>query len=301
MPKDGALLLKEEIKIDKKLLAFWKSKNIPTESLAQWQETAKRIRISKIVYQSNGHRVFGFLCEPVRSKGKLPCIIWNRGGSGEFGAIKLGTAFGSLAAIADWGYVVIASQYSGNGGSEGSDDLGGAKTLNDVLNLKKVLEQVKRADLSRIGMYGASRGGMMTYLALAKVKWIKAAVTVAGLADLNLQVKTRRDMVEHYAHFGLKKKDYKVRSAVEWADKFCKKTPLLMMHGTGDWRVTVQESLKLSSKLYEAKVPYRLVVFEGADHSITEFRKERREMTREWFDRYLRNNASMPNLRPHGE
>ncbi|HVM90902.1 MAG TPA: prolyl oligopeptidase family serine peptidase, partial [Verrucomicrobiae bacterium] len=86
----------------------------------------------------------------------------------------------------------------------------------------------------------------------------------------------------------------------EWAHKFCKKTPVLMMHGTADWRVTVKESLNLSGKLYEAKIPHRLVVFEGADHSITEFRAERRAMTREWFDRFVRDGAPLPNLRPHG-
>ena len=45
-------------------------------------------------------------------------------------------------------------------------------------------------------MYGASRGGLMTYLCLARVKWIKA-VTVAGLADFSGR-KAPSEMVEHF-------------------------------------------------------------------------------------------------------
>ncbi|HVM90415.1 MAG TPA: CocE/NonD family hydrolase, partial [Verrucomicrobiae bacterium] len=202
MPKDGTLLEKTEIKITKELLDIWKAKKVSPEEIKRWTANAKEVILYKIVYQSNGHRVNGFLCEPRHGKGKLPCIIWNRGGSGDFGVIKIGTVFGSLAMMAEWGYVIVASQYSGNGGSEGEDDLGGEETLNDVLNLKKVLEQNGKADISRIGMFGVSRGGMMTYLALAKVKWIKAAVTVAGLADLSVQMKKRKEMVKTYAHFG---------------------------------------------------------------------------------------------------
>ena len=255
-----------------------------------------------IRYQSNGHIVNGFLAMPKDADGKkLPCIIFNRGGSGDFGAISTEMAIRSLGGMASWGYVVIASQYSGNAGSEGKDDLGGEITLNDVLNLKKVLGQIKEADTSRIGMFGVSRGGMMTYRALAKVKWIKAAVTVAGLADLKQQLRDRPDMMKTYAQFGLKKNDFKSRSAVEWSEKFYKKAPILMMHGTADWRVSVKESLALSAKLFEAKVPHRLVVFEGGDHGLTEHREERRRLTREWLDRYVRDGVALPNLKLHGE
>jgi dipeptidyl aminopeptidase/acylaminoacyl peptidase len=274
MPKDGALLSKDRIK--------------GTDVFA-------------ISYQSNGHRVNGFLALP-KGKGKHPCIIFNRGGANAHFALTEEKAVRWLGGMVAWGYVVIASNYSGAGGSEGEDDLGGKVTLNDVLNLKKVLEQVKEADTSRIGMYGASRGGMMTYLALAKVKWIKAAVASAGLADLKRNARARPKMKKLYGEIHIRTpKDYFDRSAVQWPEKFHKKTPVLLMHGTADWRVPVLDSLDLARGLYESKVPYRLVIFEGADHSISEHRDTRNQMVREWFDRFVKNGEALPNLKLHGE
>ena len=88
-----------------------------------------------------------------------------------------------LSEISSKGYVIIASQYRGNDGGEGQEEFGG-KDVNDVLNLIPLLSQVPSADTWRIGMYGWSRGGLMTYIALAKTTKIKAAVVGSGVTDL---------------------------------------------------------------------------------------------------------------------
>lgn len=300
MPKAGTLLEKVEIKLDASMKQGLSEFNAPAD-MKRIEDINKRVRISRIVYWSGGHKVRGFMAEPRNAKGKLPCIIWNRGGSGDFGSIKLTHAFRWMGNMADWGYIVIATQYSGCGGSEGKEDWGGPVTMADVLNLKLILEKTPKADTKRIGMYGASRGGMMTYRSLTMVKWIKAAVTVAGLADAARMLKLRPDMVKIFKFYGLTKKDLALRSALAWPQKFSKKTPLLMLHGTGDWRVSYLDSLELSQKLYENKVPHKFIGFEGADHSISEHRDERNRATREWFDRYLRDGAPLPELKLHGE
>lgn len=300
MPKAGTLLEKVEIKLDAELKKGLSKFNDPAH-MRLIIDVAKRVRLFSIIYWSNGYKVKGFMAEPRHLKGKVPCIIWNRGGSGDFGSIKIGPAFRWLGRMADWGYIVIASQYSGNAGSEGKEDLGGPKTIADVLNLKFILEKTPHADTDRIGMYGASRGGMMTYRCLALVKWIKGAVTVAGVTDSMRQIRLRPEMVKHFKRYGLTKQDLKMRSAVEWPEKFHKKTPLLMMHGTADWRVSYLDSLDLSRLLYEEKVPHRLMSFEGGDHSIYEHAEERNRATREWFDRYVRDSTPMPDLKLHGE
>ncbi len=53
-----------------------------------------------------------------KKKGNYPCIIYNRGGNKEFGSLKIADGAITLGEIAKKGYVVIASQYRGNGGSE---------------------------------------------------------------------------------------------------------------------------------------------------------------------------------------
>ena len=90
------------------------------------------------------------------------------------------------------------------------------------------------------------------------------------------------------------------RSAVKWVDKFPKNVPILMMHGNADWRVKSSQSLKLALKFDEARIPYRLIIFEGADHGLREFRKEFYSNMINWFDKYLKNQHKYPNMDYHG-
>ncbi len=264
------------------------------------KKNARKLFVYKIIYRSQGHKVVGFIIEPHQGE-NLPCVIYNRGGSGEFGALKIGPLFTKLPAqLASQGYIVIASQYSGNAGSEGKDEKGGLD-IEDVLNLQKILKKYSRANANKIGMYGGSRGGMMTYLSLAKVSWIKAAVTVGAPTDFIREEKLRPKMKQlNKEMFGGAIKKLKKRSAIFWPHLFYKKTPLLIMHGGSDWRVSPLDSIELAQKLYENKVPCRFVLFEGADHGLTEYRDESTKMTLSWFERFLKNNEPLPNLNLHG-
>ena len=280
---------------------------IGTPRATDAQKNEKQVNVFVYQYESNGHLVSGFLIEPKLKKGeseRLPVIFFNRGGNRDFGIVRIGSFFLALAEMARWGYIVIGSQYSGNVLSEGVDQFGGEE-LADIENLYPILKKLSRADTKRIGMYGGSRGGMMTYLMLKKVPWIRAAVTVAGVANLSRNKKLRPEMKKQYRETVGTGTNFeaalKARSAVYWADKFPKSVPLLMMHGSGDWRVSPLDSIDLSQKLYEQKVPFRFVLFEGGDHSLTEFRKERMSLTKEWFDTYVMRREKLPNLKPHGD
>src|SRR5262249_10126911 len=79
-------------------------------------ENDRNIFVYRIVYKSQGHRVVGYIVEPKKGN-KLPNVIWNRGGSNDYGAITLGQLFTSIAEFAKNGYITITTQYSGNGGS----------------------------------------------------------------------------------------------------------------------------------------------------------------------------------------
>jgi dipeptidyl aminopeptidase/acylaminoacyl peptidase len=257
----------------------------------------------RITYGSDGLRIGGFLVKP-KAPGEHPCVIFNRGGNRDFSAIGDRVLVNLLCRIASWGYVVVASQYRGHGDNEGRDEFGG-RDLDDVLNLIPLLEAEPGADASRIGMYGGSRGGMMTYLALARCHRIRAAVVRSGVADL-LDMRRRPDMEEVFRELvpGYAQGDVDAlaaRSAVQWYDRLCKRTPILILHGSADWRVDPGSALRLAEGLLKARHPFRLVLFEGSDHLLTEHVAERDRLTREWFDRFVRDRAPLPDLDPHGD
>lgn len=293
--------IKMVVEIERVLITREYKDFLGPELSAQIVKHARKIFVYKILYRSQGHKVVGYIVEP-REGRKLPCIIYNRGGSGDFGAIKRWDLFDGIPAqLALNGYIVIASQYSGNAGSEGKDELGGSD-IADVLNLKKILDAYGRADTKRLGMYGASRGGMMTYLALKKVRWVRAAVTVGGSSDIFREEKLRPKLKAlNKKMFGGSASEKKNRSALYWPEKFPKKTPLLIMHGGADWRVSPLDSIQLTEKLLAAHVPCRLMIFEGADHSLSEYAQESFNTTLSWFERFVKHGEKLPDTKLHGK
>lgn len=258
----------------------------------------------EITYMSDGLRIKGFRVAP-RGDGPFPCVIVNRGGNRDFSAIGPLVVVNLLCRIASWGYLVVASQYRGGGGSEGKDEFGGAD-MADVMNLFSLLDRDPAADPDRIGMYGGSRGGMMTYLALARTDRVRAAVIRCGVSDLTNWTEDRKDMEAVYRDlipgFGTDSENaLKIRSAVHWPEKLCRTTPILIMQGAADWRVNPLSALRMGEALFRERHPFRLVMIEGADHAMTECIPERNRLTRDWFDRFVMRKEAPPSTEPHGD
>ena len=261
------------------------------------------LEIIELTYLSDGLKVNAFVIQP-KAIGAYPCIIFNRGGNREFGAWNVSGVLRVLSKIAKEGYVVIASQYRGNGGGEGMEEFGGLD-VNDVVILPKVLAELKKADTSRLGMYGWSRGGMMTYMAITKMINIKAIVVGGGVTDHIELLKDRPKMESVYAELVPDYETRKIeeltkRSAVNWADQLPKETPILLMHGGSDWRVKPSQSLRLALKLEEFQVPYRLIIYEGEDHGISNHQMEVNHEAMSWFERFVKNREALPNTDSQG-
>jgi dipeptidyl aminopeptidase/acylaminoacyl peptidase len=280
---------------------FQKLKNLDPEVA----NSLNRIDLKAITYLSDGLKVKGYLAMP-KSGANFPCVIYNRGGSIQpVAKLTDVQAAYKLGRLASYGYLAIASQYRGAAGEEGKDEMGGAD-VSDVLNLLPLLESVPQADATRIGMYGRSRGGMMTYLALTKSDRITAAIVDAGMADLLDSSRRRPEMEEMFSmlipnYASNKEAALTARSAVRWPEKLNKKTPILLLHGSADWRVHPTQALTMATKLYECKHPARFVFFEGGDHGLHEHRDEVNRLVKDWLDRYVRDKRPWPSLEPHGE
>ena len=256
-------------------------------------EALEKSAVEKITYLSDGLKVSGYMAYPKDDSQSYPCLVWCRGGIGNAGAIDRFTACGIFGQLASWGYCVFASQYRGNDGGEGHDDFGG-DDLNDVLNLIPLADEIPQANKDVWGIEGWSRGGMMTYLTLTKTNIFKAAIVLGGIANLRCNSDESKFMRRLYEQTLGKYEDTEfksrceTRSIVNFADKLPKTTSLLIIHGNADERVLPHDSIDLSYKLLDLKVPFRLVMLEGGDHFLKSHRKEVDEIRKNWFEKYLK-------------
>jgi dipeptidyl aminopeptidase/acylaminoacyl peptidase len=258
--------------------------------LKGWGEAvADGIELNRIVYNSEGIPVKGYIAKPVNITGKLPLIIWNRGGDEKNGLLDDFLAFGILGEIASWGYIVAASMY------RDADEFGGAD-VNDVINLMNLASGIKDSDGINIGMEGWSRGGMMTYLALTKTDKVKCAITVAGLANLkrnflinNYLDKKFEELFPEKSGFD-REKEIRKRSAVDIFRDINTSTSLLMMHGTADDKVSFEDSLELYEQLnsVSASAKYEIEIIEDGDHYLSRHKQFVSEKRRKWYGKYLK-------------
>jgi dipeptidyl aminopeptidase/acylaminoacyl peptidase len=262
----------------------------------------------RVVYESDGLRIVGFLAYPKAapdSAARLPCVLWNRGGNRDFGANTPENFQSRAKHITDWGYVLFASNYRGSQGSEGKDEFGG-RDVDDVTNAIRIFDQIAFADRDRIGMWGHSRGGMMTYLALTKTDRIRAAVIGAGSADLERWISLRPEMETEVAAQTIpdwtteRTQVIAARSAVRFVDRLPRNVPILLVHGTADWRVDPRDSMDMAQSLLATRRPFRLLLIDGADHLISERRDDYFLAARDWLHRFVRDRAPLPELQPHG-
>ncbi|MBI3257910.1 MAG: S9 family peptidase [Ignavibacteriae bacterium] len=260
------------------------------------------VQMYAITYMSNGLKIKGFLALPATHEAKLPCLVFNRGGTGERGALTSLSAFAYAGLYASWGYVVVASNYRGTAGSEGVEEWGGAD-VDDAMNALELLRGLPYADTERIGIIAGSRGGMMALQMLTKTDIFKAAVTVGAPTALNNSLKNNyiyKTFAKYIPQGANPDEESLKRSASAWAEKLCKTTPLLVLHGTGDRRVDPDHAYQLGMALQHTLHPYKLIMYENADHILAGRREESNMEIRNWVDSYVKKRASLPKVGAHG-
>lgn len=238
-----------------------------------------------ITYDCDSLIVNGIIVEP-KKDGKYPVVIFNRGGNRDFAPLTIATMIMYTSKLAEQGYVIIGSNY------REKDEFGGAE-INDVLILTETVKEIEKADTSCIGMFGWSRGGMMTYLALQKSDKIKTAIIGNGPTDLFGTISDRPEMEANVLaecvpnYYENKESELKKRSVIYWADELYKKSSLLILCGTNDNRVNPKQADKVAIKLTEIEYDFELKKFE-TDHYFTEYKNELNQLVIDWFDKRLK-------------
>ena len=249
-------------------------------------------------YPVEGILINGFVIKPKKSSQNLPVLIYNRGGNGNFGSVRFGTMLRNLFPVANEGFVIIGSQYRGSltkpeANSDGfADDEFGGSDIKDVTALLGYIANIKGADPLRVGMFGASRGGMQTFLALKQSPYIKAVASISGLTDLSALLDQRPEMERVYQlripdYINNKHEALNQRSVLNWVDELPNNVPILLIHGENDKRVPAQQAIKLAEALEKIERPHKLVLYPGDNHFLRDNRLRAQQEIVSWFKTYL--------------
>jgi dipeptidyl aminopeptidase/acylaminoacyl peptidase len=249
-----------------------------------------QMEIFEIKYLSDGLKVKGFLLRPARiaEDKKYPVIIYNRPGIGDSHKIDEKT-LKYLSFLPIYNYVVAATQYRGNDGSEGSESYLD-KDVNDVLNILELVKSLPYVDTKRIGILGFSRGAAVTYLLLKQSIGIKAACVMGcstDFIDAYYCLPHYQPLLEAMFHGTPEtaKEEYTSRSPLYWPEKI--DVPLLIIQGSDDHHVPVHQVYRLADKLKALDKVHELVVYPEGDHELDKVGEDREWRILEWFGKYL--------------
>ncbi|MCL2421889.1 MAG: prolyl oligopeptidase family serine peptidase [Defluviitaleaceae bacterium] len=223
--------------------------------------------IYRIRYASDGYEVIGYVAAPDDFlEYEYPILVVNRGGNRTFGMLSPE----ALINFALRGYIVLASQYRGVAGGTGMEQFGG-DDINDVLRLIDISENFMFAQQGGVYMFGASRGGMMTYIASRMDNRIVAATVWAAISNA-FDSFNEREQAMQSVYIDLiggtpeeLPEEFERRSAVFWADEI--NVPLLIGHGgDADWRVLTHHAINMAEALERYGKPHRLIIYPDAGH-----------------------------------
>ena len=172
--------------------------------------------------------------------------------------------------LAQKGYIVVCVDNRGTGG-KGSEfkkmtyqQLGKYETI-DQIEANKYLRKLSYVDSSRIGIQGWSYGGYMSSLAITKgADFFKMAIAVAPVTNWRYydNIYTERYMRTPQEN----PNGYDDNSPINHVEKL--KGNYLLIHGTGDDNVHVQNTYEMASALVKANKQFDLFVYPDKNHGI---------------------------------
>ncbi len=178
--------------------------------------------------------------------------------------------FGWEYALAEKGIIVAC--FDGRGtGARGEDWRKltylklGIQESDDQIAAAKALGKLPYIDAGRIGIWGWSFGGYNTLMSLSRGNGtFKLGIAVAPVTDWRYYdtIYTERFMRTPKEN----PEGYKMSSVLTHAEKL--KGRLLLIHGSADDNVHVQNAMDLTPRLIEANIPFDMAIYTDKDHSI---------------------------------
>lgn len=227
---------------------------------------------------SEGVELNGWMMKPANfnpSK-KYPVIMHQYSGPGsqqvldKWGIGSFGDGGMFEAVMCDKGYIMVCVDGRGTGGRGAAFEKCtylsiGVKEATDQAEAAKYLSTLPYVDGSRIGIWGWSYGGYNTLMSMSEGSGaFKAGVAIAAPTDWRFydSVYTERFMRTPKENGD----GYQASSAISRASKL--KGKLLLIHGSADDNVHLQNFMEYSEALVQANIQFDTQIYTNRNHSI---------------------------------
>lgn len=244
----------------------------------------------------DGMKIYGYEYRPEQTGATCPAIILLHGGPMAQSGHQWHPIFQPFIqrAVAK-GYVCLALNYRGGIGygkafeQASYGDMGRA-LVGDIVKAAEYLKSLPIVDGSRLGLMGHSYGGYLTVHTLELAPSLfKAAVEVAGVMDWR-----------NYTKFGVTYFIMKMGHPQDYPERYRDwspvdnvasiETPLLVIHGTKDLNVRIEEhAYPLIKELIHHKKEFEMRIYPDEPHVYVrpDVRYDLLKTTESFFDRYL--------------
>ncbi|HUC55127.1 MAG TPA: S9 family peptidase [Candidatus Cybelea sp.] len=246
----------------------------------------------------DGMEIEGIVTKPVGYDGshKVPFLLNPHGGPTGASLLSFSLAAQVMAAN---GYMVLQPNFRGSIGrgekfARGNqNDWGNGDYKDDMSGVQAVVDR-GWADPARLGAFGWSYGGYMTFWIDTQTDRFKAISPGAGLPDL-YSMYSQSDIHRYMRQYFDEKapwdnfQEYWDHSPMKYVENV--KTPTMILHGQSDTRVPIPQSEEFYRALSERHIPVEYVVYPRENHGFVEPRHlvDRLQRYLVFFGKYLNN------------
>ncbi|MBI3406429.1 MAG: S9 family peptidase [Acidobacteria bacterium] len=246
----------------------------------------------------DGTEIEGVLTKPVDfdTSKKYPFLLNPHGGP--TGA-SINSFNPTAQVMAANGYLVLQPNFRGSTGkgeafAAANKNSWGKGDYEDCITGVDAIVARGWADKDRLGAFGWSYGGYMTFWILTQTDMFKAVSPGAGLTNI-YSMYSQNDIQRYLRWFYADASPwdnheiYWDRSPMKYVKNV--KTPTMILHGQADTRVPIAQAQEFYRALVERGVPVEFVVYPRENHGFTEPRHNLDRMRRyvSFFGKYLKN------------
>jgi dipeptidyl aminopeptidase/acylaminoacyl peptidase len=245
----------------------------------------------------DGTEIEGLLTKPVGSEAgkKVPFLLNPHGGP--TGA-SINSFSSTVQVLAANGFAVLQPNFRGSTGkglafAQANKNTWGKGDYEDCMTGVDAVIASGVADPDRLGAFGWSYGGYMTFWILTQTDRFKAVSPGAGIANV-YSMYSQNDIQRYLRWFYSDKAPWEA-TELYWSQSPMShvkkvKTPTMIMHGQMDTRVPIAQAQEFYMALKEMNVPVEFVVYPREGHGFTEGRHQVDRVRRyvKFFTQYLK-------------